>query len=100
MHEVLVPGLQHPPHPIGLGAYLRRAGFVDVAVAGHSFATVEFDPESFAVMMARMVADFVPGRGGVTGDEAADWLAEQQELAEQGEFFFEATQFCFTARKP
>jgi hypothetical protein len=46
-----------------------------------------------------MVADFVPGRGGVTGDEVAAWTAEQRDLAEQGRFFFEGTQFCFTATK-
>ena len=92
--------LVHPSLPRRLGAYLRAAGFVDVAVAGHSFVTVDYDAESFAVMMAGMVADFVPGRGGVTGDEAADWLVEQRDLAERGEFFFEGTQFCFTARKP
>jgi arsenite methyltransferase len=92
--------LVHPSLPRRLGASLRAAGFVDVAVAGHSFATVDYDDESFAVMMLGMAADFVPGRGGVTGDEAAAWMAEQRDLAERGEFFFEGTQFCFTARKP
>jgi len=92
--------LTHPSLPRRLGAYLRAAGFVDVTVAGHSFATVDYDDESFAVLMLGMAADFVPGRGGVTGDEVAAWLAEQRDLAERGEFFFEGTQFCFTARKP
>ncbi len=92
--------LAHPSLPRRLGAHLRAAGFVDVAVAGHSFATVDYDTESFAVMMLGMAADFVPGRADVTGDEAAAWLAEQRDLAERGEFFFEGTQFCFTATKP
>jgi SAM-dependent methyltransferase len=92
--------LAHPSLPRRLGAYLHTVGFVDVTVAGHSFATVDYDEESFAVMMLGMAADFVPGRSGVTGDEAAAWLAEQRDLAERGEFFFEGTQFCFTARKP
>ena len=91
--------LVHPSLPRRTGAYLRAAGFVDVAVQGHSFATVDYDGESFAVMMLGMAADFVPGHGGVTGDEAEAWKAEQRDLAERGEFFFEATQFCFTARK-
>jgi arsenite methyltransferase len=92
--------LVHPSLPRRLGAYLRAAGFVDVAVAGHSFATVDYDDESFAVLMLGMAADFVPGRGGVTEDEAAAWMAEQRDLAERGEFFFQGTQFCFTARRP
>ncbi len=92
--------LVHPSLPRRMGAHLRAAGFVDVAVQGHSFATVDYDAESFAVMMLGMAADFVPGRGGLTGDEVAAWKAEQRSLADRGEFFFEATQFCFTARKP
>jgi arsenite methyltransferase len=92
--------LVHPSLPRRLGPDLRDAGFVDIAVAGHSFATVSYDNESFAVAMIGMVADFVPGRNGVTGDEAMAWKAEQRALADVGEFFFEATQFCFTATKP
>lgn len=91
--------LVHPALPRTLGAQLRAAGFSAVGVAGHSFATIDYDEESFAVAMVKMVADFVPGHGGVTGDEAAAWKAEQRELAERGEFFFSGTQFCFTARK-
>lgn len=91
--------LVHPSLPRRLGAHLRAAGFADVVVAGHSFATVDYDPETFAVTMLNMAADFVPGRNGVTGDEAEAWLAEQRDLAERGEFFFEGTQFCFTATK-
>jgi SAM-dependent methyltransferase len=92
--------LVHPSLPRRLGAFLRHAGFVDVAVEGHSFTTVDYDDESFAVMMLNMIADFVPGRRGVAGDEVEAWMAEQRDLAARGEFFFEGTQFCFTARKP
>jgi hypothetical protein len=102
MRRVLVAWdehLAHPSLPRTLSARLQAAGFRDVAVAGHSFATVEYDDETFAVAMVNMVADFVPGRCGVTGDEAAAWKAEQRALAEQGRFFFEGTQFCFTATK-
>jgi SAM-dependent methyltransferase len=92
--------LVHPSLPRRLGAHLRAAGFSDVAVAGHSFATVEYDTGTFGGTMLNMVADFVPGRCGVTGDEVEAWKAEQADLAARGEFFFEGTQFCFTARKP
>jgi SAM-dependent methyltransferase len=92
--------LVHPSLPRTLGIHLRDAGFESVAVTGHSFATLDYDDESFAAAMLGMVADFVPGRGGVTGDEAAAWKAEQRSRAARGEFFFEATQFCFTALKP
>jgi SAM-dependent methyltransferase len=103
MHRVLQAWdehLAHPSLPRRLGAHLRAAGFAGVAVAGHSFATVDYDDETFAVAMLGMVADFVPGRGGVSDAEAVAWKAEQRDLAERGEFFFEGTQFCFTATKP
>ncbi|MDQ1496914.1 MAG: hypothetical protein QOI86_254 [Actinomycetota bacterium] len=92
--------LVHPSLPRRLGAYLRAAGFTDVVVAGHSFATVDYDPEAFGVAMLGMMADFVHGRDGVTGAEVEEWKAEQRALGARGEFFFEGTQFCFTARKP
>lgn len=92
--------LVHPSLPRTLGTHLRSAGFADVNVTGHSFATVDHDTENFAVTMLDMVADFVPGHCGVTGDEAAAWRAEQRDRAGRGEFFFEGTQFCFTATKP
>jgi SAM-dependent methyltransferase len=92
--------LIHPSLPRSLGAHLRDAGFTEVAAAGHSFATVGYDDESFAVAMLGMVADFVPGHRGVTGDEVEAWKAEQRGRGERGEFFFEGTQFCFTATKP
>jgi arsenite methyltransferase len=91
--------LVHPSLPRRMGAHLRQSGFVDVVVQGHSFATVDYDEDSFGVLMLKMAADFAPGHG-VTEDEVAAWKAEQRALAERGEFFFEATQFCFTARKP
>lgn len=92
--------LVHPSLPRTLGTHLRAVGFADVSVTGHSFATLDYDTESFAVTMLGMVADFVPGHCGVTGDEVAAWKTEQRDRAERGEFFFEGTQFCFTATKP
>src|SRR5258708_2067948 len=72
-------------------ALARRRG------AGHDNVTFR---EGNAAALPVAHGDFGPGRGGVTGDEVAAWKAEQRDLAEQGEFFFEGTQFCFTARKP
>jgi arsenite methyltransferase len=92
--------LAHPTLPRTLTARLRSAGFEDVQVAGHAFATVALDAETYGGAMVPFIADFVPGRGGVTEAEAQAWLAEQRELGERGEFYFAITQFCFTARKP
>ena len=92
--------LVHPSLPRTLAAQMRRAGFDDVHVQGHSLATVDFDPEAFGAAMLALIGDFVTGRGGVTEEEAKAWAEEQRALGEGGEFFFEGTQFCFTGRKP
>lgn len=92
--------LAHPTLPRTLAPQLRSAGFEDVEVAGHAFVTVALDGETYGGAILPFIADFVPGRGGVTEAEAQAWLAEQRELDERGEFSFAITQFCFTARKP
>ena len=92
--------LAHPTLPRTLAAQLRSAGFEDVEVAGHLFVTVALDGATYGAALLPFIADFVAGRGGVTEAEAQEWLAEQRELAERGEFYFAITQFCFTARKP
>jgi hypothetical protein len=50
--------------------------------------------------MIAFIGAFVAGRAGITDDDAAAWVAEQQALGARGEFFFVTTQFCFTATKP
>jgi arsenite methyltransferase len=91
--------LVHPSLPRTLAAQMCTAGFEDVRLQAHSFATIEFDPEAFGVAMLGLIGEFVRGRGGVTEEEAEAWAAEQAALGERGEFFFEGTQFCFTGRK-
>jgi ubiquinone/menaquinone biosynthesis C-methylase UbiE len=91
--------LTHPSLPRTLAARLRAAGFDDVRVSGHCFATAELSAETHGGALLPMVATFVPGHQDVTEDEAKAWLADQHELAERGEFFVSCTQFCFTATK-
>jgi ubiquinone/menaquinone biosynthesis C-methylase UbiE len=91
--------LTHPSLPRTLPARLRAAGFDDVHVTGHCFATAELSFETHGGALLPVIADFVPGHQGVTEDEAKAWLADQHELAERGEFFVSCTQFCFTATK-
>ena len=61
--------------------------------------TIDFDQDSCAGALP-FIGTFVAGHKGVTEDDARAWVADQQELAERGEFYFAITQFCFTARKP
>jgi arsenite methyltransferase len=91
--------LVHRSLPTTLAPAMRSAGFEQVRMEAHSFATADFDPETFAASMIPMVARFVAGRNGASDQEAKAWAAEQRELGERGEFFFACTQFCFTGAR-
>jgi arsenite methyltransferase len=90
--------LTHPSLPRTLAARLRSAGFEDVAVQGHLFATLDFDPETYGAAVVPNIGRFVAGNG-VSAQEAEAWVAEQRELGQRGEFYFAVGQFCFTAAR-
>lgn len=92
--------LTHPDLPRTLAARMRSAGFDDVAMEGHSFATAELSGETYVGAALPLIEQFIAGREGMDAADAAAWAAEQRELAERGEFFFACLQFCFTARRP
>ena len=92
--------LAHPSLPQTLTAQLKGAGFVDVMLEGHTFATNELDPDTYGGFLVPFIAEFVVGRDGISEDDANAWEAEQRELAQRSEFFFSCTQFCFTATRP
>ena len=91
--------LAHPALPRRLAASLRTAGFADVRVEPHVFATAELDPETYGGMAVPMVASYVAGLDDASAVMAKEWAAEQRELGARGEYFFSVTQFCFTAER-
>jgi ubiquinone/menaquinone biosynthesis C-methylase UbiE len=91
--------LAHPSLPRLLAPALRAAGFEQVEMEAHSFASVEFDAETYGVALAPLIRSFVVSRGDITEHEARAWVAEQQELGGQREYFFACTQFCFKATR-
>jgi arsenite methyltransferase len=92
--------LAHPSLPRTLATLLRAAGFTDVEMTAHAFASCTMDPEAYVVAVMPIVGSFVPGHAGVTDEDAHAWLQEQRALGERGEFFMAVTQFCFAATKP
>jgi SAM-dependent methyltransferase len=92
--------LTYPALPRTLAPMLRAAGFEDVRVEPHVFATTELDPESFGAMVLRLIEGYVASLEDVGRDAAKEWAEEQRELGRRREFFFAMTQFCFTASKP
>ena len=87
-----------PVLPRRLAPLLRAAGFEDVAMEGHSFATAELTPDAYGGSLVDIVEQFVAMRGHE--EDARAWAAEQRELGERGEFYFAVVQCCFSARSP
>jgi arsenite methyltransferase len=92
--------LTHPSLPQTLAPRLREAGFADVTMHGHPFATSALDPETYAGTITPLIVQYVVEQGGMDSAEAAAWKAEQDQLAAHGEFYFACLQVCFGARKP
>ena len=57
---------------------------------------VGYDPGGYSGMMIPLVAGFVPGRGGVTDDEAAAWADGLRGMGP--DYFFALSRFMFLAR--
>jgi arsenite methyltransferase len=92
--------LTHPALPQRLTALLRSAGFDDVVMEGHVFATNTIDPQSYLCMGMPLFFEFIASQEEF-GPEATKSLEEEQrELGERGEFYGSVTQFCFAARRP
>jgi len=92
--------LAHPSLPRVLAPALRSAGFQDVRMEAHPFATAHFDPGSYGVAIIPTITSFVSGRRGVNGDDAKAWASELNELGERDEFYFASLQFCFLGTRP
>jgi arsenite methyltransferase len=86
--------LTDPWLPRTLAARMREAGFEDVQLQGHAFATDDVTEETYAGAMVPLLA------GYVGTDEAQEWAAEQRELQARGQAYFACIQFCFMGTKP
>jgi arsenite methyltransferase len=91
--------LAHPSLPRSLAASMRSAGFEDVRMDAHAFASTEFTPDVYFCSLLPLIEQYVTGRAGVTEKEARAWVADVEELARRGEFFYACIQFCFTATR-
>ena len=58
-----------------------------------------FDPRTLSAGVMELIANFVPGRRGVTDEEAAAWLADLHDLGARGEYFFSVNRYLFLARR-
>jgi SAM-dependent methyltransferase len=86
--------------PRRLGPLLANAGFhVD-----HCSVLVQlnpgFDPDTYGAGLIELVRRFVPGRRGVTAEEADAWADDLYERGRRGDYFFSLNQYFFRASKP
>jgi arsenite methyltransferase len=91
--------LADPSLPRTLAPRMRAAGFEDVAMEAHAFATAEFTPDAYGSALLPLIADYMASVEGFGPAEAGAFEAEQRELAEAGEFYFACMQFCFTGTR-
>lgn len=49
--------------------------------------------------MAELIADFVPGRQGLTEADAIAWSEDLDRLSRSGDYFFSLSRYLFLATK-
>jgi arsenite methyltransferase len=86
--------LAHASLPRSLAPSLRAAGFEDVRMDGHAFATAELSEETYGGAALPVIERYVRQQGSADVDA---WAEEQRALGERGEFYFACMQFCFSA---
>jgi arsenite methyltransferase len=102
MHRALRTWNEHladPSLPRTLAARMRAAGFENVALEAHVFASGSFDSEAYGTAIIPVIQDFIAGRAGMSSNDALAWALEQRQLGDCGEFFFSCAQFCFQGNK-
>ena len=92
--------LTHVSLPRTLTSRLGEAGFEDVRMEGHTFATNELSPETYGGFLVAFAEQFVVDQQLVDAGDAKAWADEQRSLAERGQFYFACIQFCFAAKRP
>ncbi|MFZ1881337.1 MAG: methyltransferase domain-containing protein [Gaiellaceae bacterium] len=92
--------LPDPYLPRSLAPRLRGAGFEVREIRIVPILNTVYDATSFSYNIASLIAAFVPGRGGVSEDEATKWLNDLTELQHEGRYFFSINRYLFAASRP
>jgi hypothetical protein len=100
MRRVLTAWDEHladPYLPRRLGRLLTDAGFTVMHTHVHPIFNTGYDEHVFSAGVIGLVADFVPGRAGVTQTEAQAWRADLVGLG--ADYFFSLNRYLFLAVK-
>ena len=93
-------GFAHLRLPLTLKSRLEAAGFVDASAHAIPVLNTVYGPEGFSFHLIRQILGVVPGRTGLTQEEADAWARDVREQGEAGAYFFAQTRYLFTAEKP
>lgn len=102
MQRVMAAFAEHCAHqdlPRWLGPRLRAVGFEVAHQSVLPQFNPTFDPNTYSALLVGAIASFVPGRGGVSADEAAAWAADVHRTGAQGDYFFCLNQYLFSVVK-
>ena len=92
--------LVHPSLPATLSRRLRDAGFGDVSLSAHAFATNGLTPEAYGGSLVGVISTYLAGLEDFPAAERAAWADEQGALGAAGDFYFACIQCCFRATRP
>ena len=99
MQQVLEAWDNHLVHrslPQSLARSLREAGFEDVALTGHAFASAELTPDAYGGSLVTVVATYLAGLDDFPREVGEAWANEQWALGAAGDFYFACVQCCAT----
>ena len=91
--------LPDPYLPRSLAPRLRAAGFEVRETRIVPILNTAYDATTFSYNIAPLIAAFVPGHGGISEDEATEWLNDLAELQQQGRYFFSVNRYLFAASR-
>ena len=103
MQRILSASAEHCAHqdlPRHLRPHLHAAGLH----LTHQQIIPQFNPtydeKRYSYHLANGIRAFVPGRQGVTQEEATAWVADLQQVGAAGNYFFSLSQYLFVVTKP
>jgi len=102
MRRILAAWAEHCAHlhlPRTLASKLRNAGFLLKDQAAYPLFNPRYDPDTYSYGVIDFIAAFVPGRQGVTHEEAIAWVEELRQLGKKDEYFFSLNRYLFLAVK-
>ena len=59
-----------------------------------------YQPHSYSYGILAMIHNFVPGRAGVSPQEADAWFEDIRALGASGDYFFSLNRYLFGATRP